>query len=352
MKVSDLSAVAKIASRISNPGSLTSLYRSIQLGSDTVKVCSEFGNLKISLDPTGLSKDILLDCSNVMAVAKDLPQSSDIEFIEEENKLKWKCGSAKGHWAIVQSTHQIPDIIHEQFNWVPTPGLGDALNLAGCACQAHAVSLGLYGIVCLADGDKIRLISSNTVSLAEAIVDKGTFPVDKVTMRPPVPSIIAALISTCPNCKLDITENGIYIQGDWLDAVLPLSVDLDRDLKEVADKFKSTTQLTKVNTTAVKKFITRARSLSDKHTSFTIGFSVKEGKISLTHSGISSGLEELFLCEGLDPNISYDSRVLPADLVLIALPFVTSVVLDYLPDNNLVFLGEQPQFMYIVSGGE
>lgn len=352
MRVSDLLAVAKIAGRISNPGSLTSLYRSIQLGPEVVQVCSEFGNLKIQLDPTGLSKDILLDCSAVQAVANSLPASSDIEFIEEENKLRWKCGTAKGHWAIVLSDHQIPDISHEQFNWVPTQGLGDALNLAGCACQAYAVSLGLYGIVCIADGEKLRLISSNSVSLAEAIVDKGTFPVDKITMRPPVPSIIAALISSCPNCKLDITDSGIYIQGDWLDAKLPLSVDLDRNLKEVADKFKSVNQVAKVNTTAVKKFITRARSLSDKHTSFTIGFSVKEGKIALSHSGISSGLEELFICEGLDPNISYDSRVLPADLVLIALPFVSSAVLDYIPDNNLVLLGENPNFMYVVSGGE
>lgn len=352
MKIEDLSAITKIASRISNPSSLTNLYRSIQLEPDGMKVCSEFGNLAIALDPTGLTKSALLDCSAVGTVASSLPSKADIVFTEDGNQLKWKCENAGGRWNIVVSDHTIPAISHDKFPWVPSPALGDALNLAGCACQAHAVSIGLYGIACIADGNKLRLISSNSVSLAESVVDKGSFPVSKVTLRPPVHSVIGALIQACPSAKLDITDKGIFIQGDWLQAHLPAATDLDHDVKKIADNHRASDQCAKINTQAVKRFITRARGLSDRHTSFTISMSVKEGNLALQHSGIASATEEFFAAEGLDPTISYESVPMPADLLLIALGFVDRVSLDYLKDQKLVMHGDNPEFHYVLGGGE
>lgn len=351
MKTSDLAGVCRIVSRISNPGSLTSLYRAVELGPDNFRACSEFGNISIATDATGLDKPVLLDCSSVMSVALSLPQNSEITLTQKDSKVSWKCESAKGHWNTVQSDHSIPEINHQKFPWIPTPGLGDALNLASCACQAAAVSLGLYGIVGVVDGDKLRFMSTNTTSLAEAVVDKGTFPGTKITLRPPVPSIIAALIGACPDSKLDVTEKEIFIEGSWLRALLPLSTNITIDLKSMADKFKSATQTAKVNSGAVKRFITRARSLSDRHTSFTVSLSVKEGKMSLSHSGIASSAEEFFVAEGLDPKIGYDSVALPADLMLIALSFVDTIIFDYLPDQRIVLRGDNPSFTYIVAGG-
>jgi hypothetical protein len=352
LKTSDLAALTRIASRISNPGSLTSLYRAIELGPDSFRACSEFGNIFIATENTGLEKPVLLDCSAVMSVALSLPQSSEVTLTQKDSKVSWKCENARGSFNTVQTDHSIPEIKHDKFPWIPTPNLGDALNLASCACQAAAVSLGLYGIIGVADGDKLRFMSTNTTSLAEAVVDKGTFPGTKITLRPPVPSIIAGLIGACKDCKMDVTEKEIYIEGSWLRALLPLSTNITIDLKSMADKFKSATQVAKVNSAAVRRFITRARALSDRHTSFTVALSVKDGKMSLSHSGISAALDEFFICENLDPKIEYASVALPADLMLIALPFVSEIVFDYLPDQRIVLRGENPTFSYIIAGGD
>ena len=350
MKVSDLAQLSKIASRISNQGSLTSLYRAIELGPESIRVCSEFGNMELSIEPTGLTKEVLLDCAAVQTVANSLPLSSEISFTEKDNKVSWKCGEDKGHWSTVVTEHSIPRVDHTNFPWTPPSNLGDALNLATCACQAAAVSIGLYGISIITDGDKLRLLSSNTVSLAESVIDKGTFPVERLTLRPPVPSIIAALLSVCPSAQLDVTDKGLFIGGPGLVAHLPISNPLDMDLKKVADKFRTATQVAKVNMLAIRQFINRARGLSDKHTEFTISLGVKEGKIGLMHSGISSSTERFLVADGADHSLSYESEPFPAAMILIALSFVEDVVFDYMKDKQIVMRGTNPQFNYVIGG--
>jgi hypothetical protein len=122
--------------------------------------------------------------------------------------------------------------------------------------------------------------------------------------------------------------------------------------------------VSKIDSNAVKRFISRARILSDKHTSFTIGVRINEGKLILTHSGISSASEEYFVAEGLDPAITFSSSqeveageaaqgiALPAELLLMALGFVEEAVFDYLDRNTLILKGHDPEFTYVVGGGE
>lgn len=350
MKVSDLATISKIASRISNQGSLTSLFRAIELGPESLRVISEFGNLELTIDPTGLTKEVLLDCAAVQTVANSLPLSAEITFTEKDNKVNWKCGEDKGHWSTVVTEHAIPKIDHTNFPWVPPANLGDALNLATCACQGAAVSIGLYGISIITDGDKLRLLSSNTVSLAESVIEKGSFPVEKLTLRPPVPAIVASLLSVCPGACLDVTDKGIFIGGPGLVAHLPVSHPLDMDLKKIADKFRSATQVAKVNMMAIRQFINRARGLSDKHTEFTVSIGVKEGKLGLMHSGISSSTERFLLADGADPTLSYESEPFPAAMIIIALSFVEDVVFDYMKDKQIVMRGTNPEFSYVIGG--
>lgn len=364
MKIETLAGICKIASKISNPSSLTSLYKAIELGPDSVRCCSEFGNLEMSINPTGLPKKYLIDSEALSSLPSTLPPKSEVTLEEKEGRMHWSCENASGTWNLVQSDYQIPAIDHQFYPWSPQPGLADALILSGAACQAQAVSLGLFGIDLVVDGDKLRIISSNSVTLAQATVDKGTFPKEKITIRPPVQNIIAAFISNCPNCNLDVTDDGIFLEGDWLKAHLPLGLPLDHDLKAILDKYPDAKNVAKVNTLALKKFIARAKALSDRHTSFTVAFKVSKGKIALAHSGIASSTEEFFIAEGLDPNLSFTSKgfensseeeevaavALPAPLLMIALAFVDTVIVDYLPQQKLILKGSNPDFTYVVSG--
>ena len=363
MKVSDLNAVIKLASNISNKSSITSLYRSIELGAELLRCCSEFGNMEIAVPNTGLTAPVLLDGAALQGITGSLPAGGEITLTPNNGKIDYKCGNAKGSLNIVISDHRIPQLNHTTFPWSPPPELANALVLASSACTAAAVSVGLYGIVLEPEGDKLRLLSTNAVALASVVIDKGTFPElsdafldpttkrKKVTLRPPVPAVIAAFISSCPNCTLDVTTDGIFIQGDWLRAHLPVSSNLQHDLKELADKYTLCTQSATINSAAVKMFIGRARALSDKNAFFLVALSVENGTLTLKHASIASTSEEIFLCEGLDPALNYKSVEIDAEMLRVSLPFVTNAIFDYLGESKLILKGTSPEFKYVVSGG-
>ena len=350
MTAGTLLDICNIAQRISNSGSLSSLCRSIEIGSEKVRVYSEYGNMELTIDKTGITNPVLLDTSALNAVCKYLPSNSEIEFDEKPNKLNWKCGNASGSLNYVMTDDEIPTITHKDYPWTPQENLGAALILAGSACQMAAVPFGLYGIVIEPDGQKLRILSSNSTSMASSTIEKGNYPFEKITVRPPVPEIIANFVDQCPNCKLDVTQNGIFIKGDWLSAHLPLGVTLDRDLCEIADKFTGTDTVAQIDNSAIKKFIGRAKLLSDKNVSFTVSLKIEKGQLILSHSGISSSTEEFFLASGLDETLSYSTVALPADLVVIPLQYVNKIVLDYMNDKYLVMRGENPGFVYIIGG--
>lgn len=353
MKVKTLAGFCKIAARISNPSSLTSLYRSIELGSNSLKCSSEFGNLHILLsEDTGLKNLCLLDTKDLLNVVTSLPNDGDLVLDEKVNKINWSCDSAKGTLNHVQSDHKALPINHNFFPWSPPDDFSNAILLAGCACQAAAVSIGLYGIAIEPDGNYLHFISSNTISVAATKIELGSYPgKKKVTLRPPVQEIIAALIASCPNCVLDVTDDGIFILGDWLMAHLPLGIDLDHDLKTLASKYVLANETVKINPAAVKKFITRAKNLTEKKSDFTVSLKIEGGKLILMHEGISSSSEQWFLAEGIDEKIVYAPISLPAELLLLPLEFVQVLVLDYIKsEQNLVLKGVTPDFTYVLGG--
>ena len=350
MNASTLLAICNLAQRISNSASLSSICRSIEIGSESVRVFSEYGNMQLDVDKTGITNPVLLDTGALTAVCKYLPSSSEIEFDEKPSKLNWKCGNASGTLNYVMTDDEIPKIEHDDYPWTPQENLGSALSLAGSACQMAAVPFGLYGIVIEPDGEKLRILSSNGTSMASTTIEKGNYPFEKITVRPPVPEIIANFVDQCPNCKLDVSKDGIFIKGDWLTAHLPLGQTLDRDLKVIADKYSGSDKVAQIDNAAIKKFIGRAKLLSDKNVSFTVSLKIEKGQLILSHSGISSSTEEFFLASGLDETLSYSTVALPADLIVIPLQFINKIVLDYMNDKFLVMRGEDPDFVYVIGG--
>lgn len=349
MKVSTLNAILKIISRISNPSSLTSLYRSVELGPETIRACSEFGNIELIIH-TGLSHQCLIDANALHSVTSTLSSNSEIEINKLPSKIEWKSDAASGHLSYVQTDYSIPKIKHENFPWIPPADLGNALVLASSSCQAAAVSFGLYGIVMEPDKNKLNIASTNTISLASSSVELGTYPAQKVTLRPPVPSIISSLMAASPNCAMDVTSEGIFMLGDGLMAHLPLGVNLDHNVKEIADKYVGGKEIAKINSAAVKKFIKRAQGLTDKKATFNIALKIEEGRLILNHLGISSSVEEWMLAEDLSTTIKYESRSFPGDMLIVPLESVSEIVLDFMPQQQLVFRGSNPEFLYVVSG--
>lgn len=358
MQVSPLVSAVKVAAKISNPGSLTPLHRSIELGPECIRACSEYGNIEIFEGVAGLEKPVLLETNSLLAVLSSLSGSEEVAFELKGTALYWKSKDAKGHWQTVQQEHKIPQIDHQTFPWKPTADFGEALVIASSACAASAVSIGLFGVELSIDSSVnphvLRLISSNSIALAytevEAGVLSGSMQTSKIVLRPPVPSILAAVMKACKDPMLDLTSEGIYLYSEQMVAQLPVSVPLGHDLLAVLAKYPNAQHMAEVNSGALKKFLARAKTLADKKATVQIGLRIDAGRLALEHRGLTASSEEYFLAGGLDQSISYSSVALPLDMLITPLEHVDGIILDYLPDNILILVGVDYGFQYVVGG--
>lgn len=353
MLAGQLAYAVKIASKVSNSTALIPLYRSIEIGPDSVRACSEHGNIEVATEETGIKEPVLVEAVRALGVFTSVKENAELILEVKDNQLHWKCQDAKGALSLVEQDIQIPKIRHEDFPWVPKSQseLSDAVMLAVSACQAATVSVGLFGVVFEPEGDNLKMSSSNSVSLASAKVPLCGFPKDKITLRPPVPHILAFLLRVTTNAALDLTKDGLFIVGDNLIAKLPRCEPIAHDLNEVLDKFKSFEHFTAIDANGVRKFLVRARALADKHIPLNVSISVNEGRIVLQHKGMVAESEEFFLAQGIDEKLTFESVTVPVNMLVVPLEHVEAIVLDYLPDNTLLLRGENPEFTYIIGGG-
>ena len=352
MRVKEFSAAVKLASMVSNNYSMAPAFRGIQLFRDEVFCHSECGKIIVKIEDSNLSEKCLISSSALNAVLNSLPENGDIQF-ELKDSLLWKCGTSKGSLSKIFSETPILTIDrhHEAYPWLPNKTVAEALVLASAACQQASVSIGAYGVVLYNREGKLQIMSSNSASLAEATLPSKDYPpIDCITVRPPIPNTLAAIIKYCePEIAVDVTSDGIFVLGKDVMAELSLSLPLSVDLFAVSGKYTERKHVTKVKSEEIRKFLVRANALVDKHDA-TVMLGVEAGQIKLEHKGVAGSSEEYFLADGLDPSISFTGVQLPIYLVATALRGIDSVVLDYLTDKVLVLTGSSPEFKYVISG--
>lgn len=358
MQVSTLVSAVKTAAKISNPGSLTPLHRCIELGPECIRACSEFGNIEIFEPVVGVVAPTMLETTALLAVLASLPGTEELTFTVKGTQLHWSSKDARGHWQTVQQEHKIPQLAHQEFPWKPVKDFGKGLVIAASAVQASAVSFGLFGVELRIDRSvephMLRMISSNSNALAYAEVVAGTLSdglkLTKVTLRPPVPSILAHVMTACKDPMLDITQEGIHLYSEQLVAYFACSTPLEHDLMEVRAKYPNAIHLAEVKSDLLKKFLSRAKSLADKKNAVQIGMKIEGGRLLLEHRGLTASSEEYFLADGLDESVNYASVNMPLDMLLTPLENIDAIVLDYLPQNILILVGVDFGFQYILGG--
>jgi len=351
MLIGELQKAAKLVQLVSNVISISDLFKCVELSSTSLRACSEFGNVKYAISMPEITAPKLVNTAAFFAVINNLATSGEIHFKLTETHLEWKAGSAKGKWAFAAVDGTIPEITHTEFPWVPSEFFADALILASGACQSATVSVGLYGMNIEPKDGKLRLVSSNMISLAIAYVGLDGYPkTDAITVRPPIPRILSTLIKTTTNGRLDVTDDGFYFTSDEVIAQLPRSVPLEHDLDGVLSKFSTAVDTIPISNAAIAQFLNRAKALADKGVAPEISFRITNGSIVLEQKGISNTSEEYFLAEGIDATKEFNSVVLPINLMVDALKNVDEAILDYLPNNVLVLRGVAPEFMHIIGG--
>ena len=327
------------------------LSRCVEIGEESIRVSSEYGNVEIAIQPTGLKSPCLINASALEAITSSLPSDSDIELKEKDSALHWKCGGAKGHLSIVPQDNPIKTIVHPNFPWEPPKDFSKSLLLADSICQSVNES-GLYGIMLEPNGTKLNIISSNSASLINIEFEKLSYPIQKrIYIRPPIPPILNTILTVCPKCAIDITPDGIFVLGDWLIGQFPLGNELDHDLKAIAEKYSSSNQVANIDSSAIKKFLVRAKTLAERKTTANIHIRIEQGKLILEYKNLTASSEEYFLAEGLDTSISYSSVALSVEMMMLPLQYVKNMILDYLPESVLVLTGSDPNFRYVIGGG-
>lgn len=350
MKAKVIADAIALAAKVSNPQSLTPLYRSVELGPDRVRACSEYGNLELLQGVEGLARPVLLDAGSLNAVTSSLDGKEEVTFDSADNKVTWKSGSARGHFMQVQQEHQIPELTGEAMFDAP-PEFADALQIAASACLPGGASVGLFGEQISVRDGKLCFIASNSIALSYAEIEapEGLSSKTKIVLRPPVPQLIGTVLAAAESPGLGISDS-VFIGGKNLIASFPGAAPLEHDLYKVLDKMSKMEQIAAVSPVAVKKFLSRARVLSDKRASVKVGLRVEAGKLILEQRGMTSSSEEHFLAEGIDDKINYASVSLSLDMMMLPLAYTDGVILDYLPQKNLIFCGEKCSFLYIIAG--
>jgi len=359
MKVHDLRSALSVVSLISNPSSLAHVYKAVEFSRDRIRACSEFGNLEIAFE-IGLDEPVLLDCEAIDAVVGSLPEDAEIFFSGEDNKVYWNTDDGAGYWEVVeQEDMTIPPLTHNHHPWSPPNSFAEALLFTSSLVTAATMSFELYGLVIEPDGELLRVASTNAISHALAVVPGEDYPMEeRITLRPPIPATLASLLRLYPDSLLDVTVGGIYVINDQLRCQLPVSPPLDRDLFAIVDEYSSTKITARIDAVAVKRFLSRAKALD---TDSLVDLKVQRGTLILRHKvrsetlilqrkSTGAGAEEYLLLDGLDPSLTFSSASFVVEQMIIPLENVDLVALDYLSENTLILMGEEPTFHFIICG--
>src|SRR5215469_14050863 len=176
MKVENFQSAMKLASKVSNPTSLTPLYRCVELGPDTLRACSEFGNIEIAIGETRFDKPALIECEVFSNLFRSFANNTDVYLTRTSDRLLWETESGGGELIIVAPDDQIPPLTHKNYPWTPPKAFAKALIRAQLACRAATVSAGMFGVVVVRTDEDLRLLSCNSISLSAVTLEDNGFP--------------------------------------------------------------------------------------------------------------------------------------------------------------------------------
>jgi hypothetical protein len=350
MRIDTLKFAAQLCIPASNASSLSPLFRCVELGPNCMRACSEFVNMQVAVK-TDLKDPVLLEAINIDAVIRTIRSGTDIRLTKEGDRVLWRTDTASGYWVLVEQEDQIPAFTHKHFPWQPSKTFPEALLLAQLACQAATVSFGLYGVVVEPVGRHLFLASCNDHALAIVTLPRDGYPGEKVTLRPPVPALLSSMLRAFPESSLDVTDEGIFLADNFIMAHFPVSPSLEVDIVAVATEFTSKKLLVNVNPDKIKRFLSRAKCLTDRHVDPLAEIRLKAGHLSFKQVGSAAGTEEFMLGQkAFAQAVTFPSVLFSMDELSTPLDYIDSLTLDHLDKQVLILQSDVPPFQYIIRG--
>jgi hypothetical protein len=334
-----------------NKQALSAVYRTLRITPDRVTAASANGLLEV-LCELGLEAEALVDATAFLALLDSLPSTEELALSVDKSVLQWTCGSAKGRLALA-ALENLPTLGKMgKPTWQPPVGFIDLLRAGGLSCQASTLaSVGMHGVSLHFDEEAVRACSSDNLSISMATLEIEGLPPglsgDPLTFAPEATTLLADLIAE--DGAILFRDDYIYYRDAGTRLLLKQIAPLKHDLVKGASRFAGRKLLATIPKERISAFIKRATSLSEAKRNSTVTLRAEHGQLSLEFSENTAASDEYYLVDGL---ALADELEIKVDAVRLsrALAYVDRVALDHVGEGALIFIGEDPDFVYSIAG--
>ncbi len=340
-----------------NKQALSVVYRCLKLAPKTVYGCSANGMLSVDLQ-LGLESTVYVEASAFLALLDSLPRKAElvIELADDgegnATTLNWVCGSAKGRLAlmVVEGFPKMPKMPEE--GWAPPLGFIDGLLTGALSCDPQAMaSVGIHGMAIYRGKKSLSFCSSDNATISMIKVAHKGLPegfAEVITLAPDAAALLAGAMAEDGLMAFD--GNTVYYWDEGTRLVLKQVAPLKHNLMDKVAPFAGAPEkVAKIPRERIAAFVKRVAALAEAKRATDVILHAHGNELTLEFADQTAASEELYMLEGLDDLEELQIK-LEAGRLAKALDHVTEVVLDHVAQGVLIFLGDDPPFMYLVAG--
>lgn len=340
---------------MTNKSALSAVYKSLLLLPDRVCGCSSNGMMEIFLEP-GIDAPAVVDAAPFLALLDSLPKGEELRLDAGEGVLSWACGKAKGKLALalLETLPRMAGPFPKNGGWVPMGGFTDGLSVGALSCDSMSLaSLGMHGLSITATDAGLHFCSSDNITVSNVLVpfeEGSVLPTEEaglITLSPDAATLLGAVLA--PKGKLLVTETEIRYWDSGTRLVLKKVAPLKHDLVALTDKYPERDIVVEIPLERIAAFIKRTTSIAESKRNSIITMRAANGQLSLEFADNTASGDEYYMVDDLELKKDLEIK-LDAVRLARALEHVTHVSLDYVDRGVLLFLGDEPDFTYLVAG--
>lgn len=315
-----------------------------------VRACAPFGSMLCSLD-LGLDAELYVDGDSFLSVLGSLPDA-ELELRRDGNALRWACGPAKGHLALLTQDGiavATPAFGGELGELGDAKQFGTGLELAALACQAMSVrTIDLEGVQVRNQHGKAYGCSSDNFVISSCCLGPALPITGTVTLKPRAAELLAAVAQRAPSIYSGFDASSIYCLAPGIELLIHQVPPLRYDIAERLEHYRGHEHRVPLLHDTVAAFLKRAEALVAAHEHAAVEITVHEGRTRLRFDEATGSTEEYYIVpEG--PQVTIPPVKLEAFRMAKALRHAEHLVFDYASQNILIMRGPN-EFVFALSG--
>ena len=319
---------------LAQKNAMAPVYRAMVLAPDHVRANGLFGRLRCDSE-LGLTGEAMVDATDLLQVLRSLP-SAEFTMTVGDGALRWACGPAKGHLALLSGDVPAPSRPDQPGTRV-TAEFSDGLDLGGLASGTSVVRANnLLGVQIINRGDVASAYASDNFSLSGcalgAAIGDGV-----VTLLPDAVDLLAAVIRSAGEAEVSHDASSLFCVAAHALLVLHQVPPLKRDLDTVLPATERETAMPLFRE-AVTAFLRRAEALAEEKA--LVEVSVEDGRTRLAFSEAAGSTEEFYMVEG-GPKVTVAPVRIEAQRLARALKHADRMVFDHTENGVLLLRGPQ-----------